>query len=274
MMIAATALATLATLAIVTQDQAALRAAPSASAATHAQLWQGELLEVRGQRLDHLQVYDHRRERAGFVRASQVRPVGLAEADAPQLLAVLRFLRDAPGAESLGIAYVAAYLKAVPANQMTAEPFDVLGTLAERLARRASQRGAANVAVTAHLEVAGQYGVKFASFERGGAMQLCYDGEAFRRVATLASATAEQRARAALALTRHDCVDPALRPHERQALDRERAALLDGWTPPPSPSSTSRPRTACACAAPACGARWPSSAHEAPKRRSPPASAR
>ena len=63
----------LTTLAIVAQDATTLRAAPSASAATQAQLWQGELLEVRGSRLDYLQVYDHRRERAGYVRASQVR---------------------------------------------------------------------------------------------------------------------------------------------------------------------------------------------------------
>jgi hypothetical protein len=43
----------------------------------------------------------------------------------------------------------------------------------------------------------------------------------------MASASAEQRARAALALTRNDCVDPALRPNERAALDRTRAILLD-----------------------------------------------
>jgi len=36
----------LTTLAIVAQDATPLRAAPSASAANHAQLWQGELLEV------------------------------------------------------------------------------------------------------------------------------------------------------------------------------------------------------------------------------------
>ena len=116
----------LTTLAIVAQDATPLRAAPSASAANHAQLWQGELLEVRGSRLDHLQVYDHRREPAGYVRASQVRVLPASDAEAPQLLAVLRFLRDTPGAESLGIAYVAGYLKAAPAGQITAEPFDAL----------------------------------------------------------------------------------------------------------------------------------------------------
>jgi hypothetical protein len=181
----------LTTLAIVAQDATTLRAAPSASAASHAQLWQGELLEVRGSRLDHLQVYDHRRERAGYVRASQVRVLPASEAEAPQLLAVLRFLRDTPGAESLGIAYVAGYLKAAPAGQITAEPFDALGVMAERLARRAGGK-AASATVTAHLDVVAQYGVKFTSFERQGTLQLCYDGEAFRRVAAMAATSAAQ----------------------------------------------------------------------------------
>ncbi|HJW10155.1 MAG TPA: hypothetical protein VJ598_00125, partial [Albitalea sp.] len=67
-----------ATLAIVTQDQAALRAAPRASAQQQAMLWQGDALEIRGERMDYLQVYDHRRERAGYIRSSQVRRVSLA----------------------------------------------------------------------------------------------------------------------------------------------------------------------------------------------------
>ncbi|HET7866101.1 MAG TPA: hypothetical protein VFL86_17010 [Burkholderiaceae bacterium] len=220
-------------LAIVTQDQAALRAAPSATAAPHAQLWQGDLLEVRGQRLDHLQVYDYRRERAGYIRASQVRTVDLTEAEAPQLLAVLRFVRDTPGAEALGLAYAAAYLKAVPAGQITAEPFDAIGVLAERLARRAAAQAAPSATVTAHMEVAAQYGVKFTSYENNGSLRLCYDGEAFRRVAAMGTpqATPAQQACAALALTRHDCVDPSLPPHERQALDQWRAGLLDRMAP-------------------------------------------
>jgi hypothetical protein len=55
-------------IAIVTQDQAGLRAAPRESAAQHAVLWQGDSLEIRGAKGDYLQVYDHRRERAGYVR--------------------------------------------------------------------------------------------------------------------------------------------------------------------------------------------------------------
>ena len=51
--------------AIVVQDQASLRAAPRDGAQQQASLWQGEVLEVRGERLDYLQVWDHKRERGG-----------------------------------------------------------------------------------------------------------------------------------------------------------------------------------------------------------------
>ncbi len=135
----ATALVAASMLAIVVQDQAQLRSAPKDAAAAHVVLWQGDALEIRGNRLDYLQVYDHRRERAGFIKASYVRQVSLQAEDAAQTLAVLRFVRDTPGAESLGISYAAAYLKAAPAPQIWPEVFDALGSMAERLARRASQ---------------------------------------------------------------------------------------------------------------------------------------
>ena len=53
--------------AIVVQDQASLRASPRDSAQQQTVLWQGEVLEVRGERLDYLQVWDHKRERGGFI---------------------------------------------------------------------------------------------------------------------------------------------------------------------------------------------------------------
>ena len=59
-------------------------------------LSQGDTLEVRGEKQDYLQVYDHRRERAGYVRASQVRRTSLTSAEAPELLVVARFVRDTP----------------------------------------------------------------------------------------------------------------------------------------------------------------------------------
>jgi hypothetical protein len=218
--------ATLASVAIVTQDQTALRNAPRDAAAAQAVLWEGDTLEVRGERLGYLQVYDHRRERAGYVLASQVRTTSLQTGEAPALLAVLRFLKDTPGDEALGIAYAAAYLKAAPAAEIGAEPFDALGSMADRLARRAAQRQGSET-IAAHLEVAAGYGVRFMSYEQANTtMRLCYDGEAFRRVFALAP-TAEQRARAAWALTRHDCIDPALRPRERAAFDLWRSEVLE-----------------------------------------------
>jgi hypothetical protein len=220
--------AALAALAIVTQDQAALRAAPRDSAQQQTVLTQGDALEVRGARMDYLQVWDHRRERGGYVRATQLRPISTDAAAAPELLSVLRFVRDTPGAEALGIAYAAAYLKAAPADAITAEPFDALGSIADRLAQRASARQGKldGPRLAAALEVAASYGVTITSFEREGQMQLCYEGEAFRRVLALPS-TDEQRARAALGLTRHECVDAALGPVQRQSLDQWRAEVLD-----------------------------------------------
>ena len=139
---------------------------------------------------------------------------------------MLRFLRDSPGSESLGISYGAAYLKAVPARQLTAEPFDAIGRMAERLADQASGKGSPLVA--AHLEVVEQFGVRMRSFERGGRMQFCYDGELYRRVLTLPAASAEERARAALALTRADCIDPALLPLPRARA--RRGAARGSWS--------------------------------------------
>lgn len=171
-------------MAIVVQDQASLRAAARDSAQQQAVLWQGDVLEVRGWKQDFLQVYDHRRERAGYIRVAKVRQLGTAPADAPGLLSVVRFLREAPGSEALGIAYTAAYLKAAPAGVIDGEPFAALGGMAERLGRRPSTRQLpqAEVATAAHLEVVAQYGVALRGVERDGQIRLCYDGEAFRRV--------------------------------------------------------------------------------------------
>jgi hypothetical protein len=221
--------ATWVALAIVTQNQAPLRSSPRDSAQQQAVLWQGDTLEVRGQALDYLQVYDHRRERAGYIKAAQVKLTSLTAAEAPELLSIVRFLRDTPGSEALGVGYAAAYLKAVPADELTAEAFDALGTMADRLARRAStsQTKGNEATVAAHLEVVRQYGVVMTSFERDGVVQLCYDGEMFRRVLAMPGADAAQRARAALGLTRHECVDPSLGPGDHYRVDLWRAEVLD-----------------------------------------------
>jgi hypothetical protein len=96
--------------AIVLQDETPLRPTPAASAPAGAVLWQGETLEVRGERLDYVQVWDYARERGGYVRASTLRRLALDESEAPELFAVLRLLRDMPGAEALGIGIAAAYI--------------------------------------------------------------------------------------------------------------------------------------------------------------------
>jgi hypothetical protein len=216
-------------LAIVTQNQVALRAAPRESAPQQATLWQGEVLDLRDARGDYLLVYDPRIERQGYLRASQVRLTALTPAEAPELLAVVRFLRDTPGAEALGISYAAAYLKAVPVAAMTAEPFDALGVMADRLAMRAStiQARSAQTIISAHLEVVAGLGVRMRSFDHDGSVQICYDGDLFHRVLAMPSADPAELARAALGLTRHECVDPNLGPTERFEFDQWRADVLD-----------------------------------------------
>ena len=220
--------------AIIIQDRVALRAAPRDSARQQAVLWQGEMVEVRGERMDYLQVYDYQRERGGFVRANQVRRVRLTADEAAELLSILRFVRDTPGAEALGIGFAAAYIQAAPAEMLNGEAgteaLDALGTIADRLARRASSSvslsKAADATLSAHLDVAARYGVKFVNYERAGRMQICYDGDVHHRLLATRS-TAEQRARAVLALTRDECVDPGLRVLERNRVDEWRAETLD-----------------------------------------------
>ena len=220
-------LALVATLAIVVQDHTPLRAAAQSGATELTTLSQGDVLEVRGERAGYLQVYNYRRERGGYLRRDAVRSLGVTAADAPELLAVLRFLRESRGSEALGISYGAAYLKAVPPQALTAEPLEAIARMAERLADAASGSGNPGVDVGAHLDVVGEFGIHMRSFDRNGRMQVCYDGELFHRVLTFPRASAEERALAALSLTRPDCIDPALGPAPRTVLDQERSAILE-----------------------------------------------
>jgi len=218
--------------AIVVQDDTALRPLPGSSARPLALLAQGETLEVRGERLDYLAVWDYARERGGFVRATQVRRLALTADEAPELLAVLRFLRSVPGAEPLGIAIGAAYIEAAPAERLNGaegvEALEALGAMAERLARKP----------TRHVEVVARYGVRFISVESNGRMRLCYDGAAYRKILAM-RASEEQRARALLALSAPACAKPditlaqgldaldaaPLRPYMRSRVHIRRAAL-------------------------------------------------
>ena len=155
--------------AIVIVDQTPLRPAPRETGTPHAILWQGEIIEIRGERMDYVQAYDYRRERAGYIRASQVKRLSLNQADLPELLAVIRFLRQAPGSEALGIGFASAYIQAATAKILNSEDgievLDALGIFADRLAERASAPTklgkAARITVAAHLEVAHRHGVKF-----------------------------------------------------------------------------------------------------------------
>jgi hypothetical protein len=217
-------------IAIVTQDQTTLRAAPRSTSQQQALLWQGEAVEIRGEKMDYLQVYDYQRERGGFVRANQLRRLALAPERAPELLAVVRFLQNTAGSEALGIAFAAAYIQAAPAEVLAGPDgiaaLDAIGTMADRLARRASSDSAKAKTVAAHLEVATRHGLHFTSNERDGRIYVCYDGEAFRRVLAMASSP-EQRARAVLGLTRSECTPGNLQPAERRRMDEWRVQVLD-----------------------------------------------
>ena len=216
-----------AALAIAVQDHIPLRAAPSASAPELTRLGQGELLEIRGEGAGYLKVYDYHRERGGYLRSDTVHLVDPSPTQAPQLLAILRFLRDTPGSEALGISYGAAYLKAAPGSALGAEPFEAIARMAERLADQASGGGARVAEASAHLDVVEQFGIRTHTFEQNGHMRVCYDGELYRRVLTLSAASAEERAHAVLGLTRPDCVDPNLSPLLRASIDADFARLLD-----------------------------------------------
>lgn len=216
-------------LAIVTQDQIPLRGAPEENAARHAVLSHGDTLEVRGLKGDYLQVYDHRRERAGYVLATQAARHELTAREAPKLLAVAEFLENQPGSEALGIAYGAAFLKAAPAETIGADVFEALGTMADRLAWRASratQNEKTARIVSAHMETVAAYGVSFYSIEHRDKVSLCYDGDAWQHVLAL-PASSVQKAKAALSLTRHGCVKTTLLPSERLDTDLQRATALD-----------------------------------------------
>ncbi|TAF99255.1 MAG: hypothetical protein EAZ37_16075 [Burkholderiales bacterium] len=225
--------ATLATasLAIVTSDNSALRAAPRESAAQHVALSQGDMLEIRGTSLDYLKVYDHRRERAGFVKASLVKQTRGSMDEAAELLVSLGHIRDTQGSDALGVALFAAYAKIAPAKALDAEAFDLLGTFAERIANRVNNANKTQMTLAMQqLDTAAFYGVKMKSFEIGGRIRYCYDGEAFRRVLAIAPRDASGsllRARAALALTHPACIDPNEHPATRRQLESWRADVLE-----------------------------------------------
>jgi hypothetical protein len=206
---AAAAAALTGLIAIVGQDNTPLRAAARGDASVQVQLTEGDWLEVRGESADYLKVWDHRHERAGFVRRERARVLRLDEAAAPALRSVLSFLRDEVGHESLAVAYAVLYLRAAPAGPHPDVQIE-LGLVADRLARRVSRGG--NTADAAHLEVARSYGIGFSTMEAEGRARTCYDGDGLRRGLGAADVPARDQAEAALALTRGECTDPGAPP--------------------------------------------------------------
>jgi hypothetical protein len=225
--------------ALVADDPAILRNAPRDDAPAQATLWRGDWLEVRGEVAGFLRVYDHRHERPGYIRPTIVRVHRLEAGSTPELAAVVRFLRDASGSESLGIGYAALALRAAPAGMDTSEIMASIGTMADRLARRASAARAdsRNATLTAHIEVVESYGVKFRTIDvvpvgnGTGAprARLCYDGEAWASVLAAPTAAPIERARAALFLAGRSCQDRtalALAPAEARAWNDRRIQAL------------------------------------------------
>lgn len=216
---------------LVTQDSP-LRGAPRDTASLQAQLSRGEALEIRAERGDHWQVWDYRRERGGWLRKGQVLLVPRGEDASAELLAQLRLARQQFGTEGLGLGLAAAYVQAAAPAELAgpggAEALDAMGTFAERIADRASTPAAKPTEgqLAAQFDVAARYGLKFEQFDaEDGRVQVCYDGEAFRRVLATA-ATPEQRVRAALAITRPDCLNPRATPREAEARDQWRQQVL------------------------------------------------
>jgi hypothetical protein len=115
-----------------------------------------------------------------------------------------------------------------------AELFDALGTMAERLATRASARFArgGDGSLAAQIEAAQSYGVHFERVEVDDAhARLCYDGEAFRRVLAAPVASTAARVHAVLAVTDPRCVDPGLGPSAALALAQWQAGVLGAVDP-------------------------------------------
>ncbi|MFO0725219.1 MAG: hypothetical protein U1E65_15665 [Myxococcota bacterium] len=220
--------AVVAVMAIVTHDHASLRSEPRDASARLATLWQGDVVEVRGEKLGFVSVYDHRRERGGYLREWQIQRYPLDSSVAPELASIVRFLRPQPGSEAVGIAHAALYLKVAEAQAIDASIFDAIGAMADRLARRASGK-ASDETLSAHLEVVQSYGIGFRTVENEEAQRLCYDGSAFQQVLALGG-TPEQRLLAVSVLSRPECA-PRSTEAERLAFDQRRVELAEKVDP-------------------------------------------
>lgn len=218
---------------LVMQPTVSLKSAPKDSARELAVLWQGEWVEVRDRRMDYLEVYDHKRERVGFVKVTHLRQSKFHESETKEFLTLVRYLRDNHGSNSLGISLASAYLKAASVAEMNAaegaEVLQAIGIFADRIAERVSSHSqmskSASSYLSQQLEVATQYGVHFNNIEKDGQIKVCYDGEVYRQVLAL-PATPDIKAQAALSLTNDTCISPDITPVQRAQLDAWRAAVI------------------------------------------------
>ena len=217
---------------LVVVDNAALRAAPRDAAPLLVTLWRGEALQLRGARGDWWQVWDVHRERGGFVRASQVMALPPGERAVADLAAQLRLVRQQPGAEALGIGLAAAIVERAGAPWLAsaagADMLDSLVMLQNRLADRVQGASTQQQAAAAHADVAQRYGFPLAVVARADAThRLCPNPQAARLLRAHPAAQAPQLTRAALSLTRGDCLGADLLPSQRQTALQQHADWLD-----------------------------------------------
>ena len=221
---------------LVVADSVALRAAPRDAAPQWVSLWRGEALQLRGSRGDWLQVWDPHRERGGYVRAAQVMALpgagtGSASRAVADLAAQLRLVRQQPGAEALGIGLAAAIIeRAEPgwlASADGADMLDNLVSLQERLAARMHTASERPQVALAHAEVAARYGfpLQWVSVA-DGSQQPCPHPQPASLLLAHPAASAAQQARAALSLTRTDCLDASLLPSEHLKALQQHAEQL------------------------------------------------
>ena len=220
--------------ALVLQDQSALRAAPKDAAPLLTPLWRGEALELRGVKGDWLQVWDHGRERGGFVRAQVLLSIPAGDAALPELLAQLRLVRQQAGAEALGLGLAAALIERADSDWLAgpegAEMLDALVQLQERLAERVNGAGPhQQTSSAAHAEVAKRYGYPLRALPQAdGSQRLCANEEPARLLRAHPAADAAAQARAALALTNPACIPADLPAAQQLALHSQRSAWLEG----------------------------------------------
>ena len=198
--------------ALVVQDQTPLRAAAHDDAPRQTTLSPGDWLEVRGERQGYLAGL-RPPARAPGLRAARRRCAATRSTRRRRRSsrAIVDFLRDAPGQESLGIGYAALYLRAAPAQRGRRRAcFDALGDDG-RAARRGARRRACAKAGRRDAGGADRGGrelrrARSRSFEQRGAHARLLRRRGVPARAGARRRPAAARARAALGLT-----DPRVR---------------------------------------------------------------